>query len=372
MAKLTLNDLTTDRLTAISAINNNFTAIETAIENTLSRDGTTPNSMGANFDMNSYFITNLPTPTASGHAATKGYVDAVVSAGVVDTTLLGLAAMTPPTTNEMIYATATDTFATTASTSYGRSLLAAVDAAGARTLIGVGTGTGDMVSTNNLSDVADAPTSRSNLGVAIGSDVQAYDPGLTSIAGLTTAADRMIYTTASDTYAVTTLSAFARTLLDDADAATARATLGVGSGGGDMVSTNNLSDVASVPTARSNLGLGSMATQNSTSVAITGGTITAAANVSAEASGVLTAASANKIVNATAAITLNDSVFSAGDMIFVYNTTTSSLQVTDGMTTLRLDGTSTVSGNRSIARNGMAIVYFVGATEAVIGGGAVS
>ena len=56
---------------------------------------------------------------------------------------------------------------------------------------------------------------------------QALNDGLTSISGLTTAADKMIYTTASDTYAVTGLTSFARTLLDDADAATARGTLGL-------------------------------------------------------------------------------------------------------------------------------------------------
>lgn len=50
---------------------------------------------------------------------------------------------------------------------------------------------------------------------------------LTSIDGLTTAANKMIYTTASNVYATTDLTAFARTLLDDADAATAAATLEV-------------------------------------------------------------------------------------------------------------------------------------------------
>lgn len=55
---------------------------------------------------------------------------------------------------------------------------------------------------------------------------EAYDPALLSIAALTTAANKMIYTTASDVYATADLTAFARTLLDDSDAATARTTLG--------------------------------------------------------------------------------------------------------------------------------------------------
>ena len=58
---------------------------------------------------------------------------------------------------------------------------------------------------------------------------QAADAGLQSISGLTTAANKMIYTTASDTYAVADLTAAGRAILDDADAEAQRATLGLGS-----------------------------------------------------------------------------------------------------------------------------------------------
>ena len=93
----------------------------------------------------------------------------------------------------------------------------------------------------NLADLNNATTARTNLGVAIGSDVQAYDAGLDSIAGLTTAADKMIYTTASDTYAVTDLTAAGRAILDDADNAAQRTTLGLVA----VASSGDASDVTS-------------------------------------------------------------------------------------------------------------------------------
>jgi len=99
-----------------------------------------------------------------------------------------------------------------------------------------------------------ALAARSNLGLEIGVDVMAVDDGLLSIAGLTTAADKMIYTTASDVYAVADLSPFARTILDDANAATVRATIGAGTGSGDLLAANDLSDVDSASTALSNIG----------------------------------------------------------------------------------------------------------------------
>jgi len=59
-------------------------------------------------------------------------------------------------------------------------------------------------------------------------EVQPIDAGLTSISGLTTAADNIIYTTAADTYATASCTAAGRALLDDANAAAQRTTLGLG------------------------------------------------------------------------------------------------------------------------------------------------
>lgn len=65
---------------------------------------------------------------------------------------------------------------------------------------------------------------------------------LSSISGLVTAADKMIYTTALDTYAVTDLTSFARTILDDANAGAVQTTLGLVIGTNVQAFSQDLSD----------------------------------------------------------------------------------------------------------------------------------
>jgi hypothetical protein len=103
-----------------------------------------------------------------------------------------------------------------------------------------------LTNSNNLSDVSSTSTARTNLGLAIGTNVQAFDAELSAIAGLTSAAGKGIEFTGSGTAAVFDLTTAGKALLDDADATTQRTTLG----------------------------LGTIATQNANNVALTGGTIT--------------------------------------------------------------------------------------------------
>jgi hypothetical protein len=87
--KVTLSNVSSfvNDTTAVSTVNANSAAITTALDNTLSRDGTTPNAMGANIDMNSNRILNLPPPSSSGEPLRLADVSVLAGGSVTPSSL---------------------------------------------------------------------------------------------------------------------------------------------------------------------------------------------------------------------------------------------------------------------------------------------
>ena len=169
-----------------------------------------------------------------------------------DAGLLSIAAATTAA-DSFLYTTALDVYAVGTITTFGRSLVDDADASTARTTLGLGTlatQSGTFSGTSSGTNTGDQTAT--SLGLVIGTNVQAYDAGLLSIAAAVTAADKFLYTTALDVYAVGTITTFGRSLVDDADASTARATLG-------LVIGTDVAPVAS-PTFSGTVGIGNIAT----------------------------------------------------------------------------------------------------------------
>lgn len=85
MAKLTIPNINAD-YGATSTINSNFDLVETAVENTLSRDGTSPNNMTAVLDMGSNRVVNVAQPVDQNDAARLKDVSDSIATSLPDQT----------------------------------------------------------------------------------------------------------------------------------------------------------------------------------------------------------------------------------------------------------------------------------------------
>jgi hypothetical protein len=102
MAKLSLTDLVSG-YAAAAAYNANNTLIEAALENTLSRDGTSPNTMSANLDMNSNKITNLTDGTNNQDAVTYAQLAAASLASIASVDDLSDVTITSAASGDVLY-----------------------------------------------------------------------------------------------------------------------------------------------------------------------------------------------------------------------------------------------------------------------------
>lgn len=145
-------------------------------------------------------------------ATVSGLTEAALPPG-----LQSIGALTT-TENEFIYTTAANTYAVADISTFSRNILSQ------------STNTGWQ----------------SELGLVVGSQVQAYNALLQSISSVGITTDQMIYGTSAGTTSITALTAQARALLDDTTATEQRTTLGLGSiatedaPSGDIVGTTDI------------------------------------------------------------------------------------------------------------------------------------
>lgn len=194
MSKITLNSINSlqNENTAITLLNQNSNTITSAFDNTLSRDGSQPNQMLADLDMNSNDILNLNKLTTSelilnGEEVVTSDLSSLIPIpdGTILSNISGASAI--PTSNSLSSIMDHDVGNTVGNMVYrGASGWSSLNNGSSGQFLKWDTiptwealpGGGDMLSTNNLSDVASIQTSRRNIGVSVPdrTTLQTLDP----------------------------------------------------------------------------------------------------------------------------------------------------------------------------------------------------
>ncbi len=336
---------------------------------------------------NTSSITDGNTITFSGGTGITATVtqDGDALAYTLDTELQALSSVTSAA-DALPYFTGSGTASVTTLSSFGRTLIDDADAATARTTLDV-----DQAGTDNSTDVTLVTTTadylsiagqaitlgqidlttdvsgtlplanggigattaaggRTNLGLVIGTDVQAHGDILDDLSGLTQATDKLPYFDSATTAATTDLSSFGRSLIDDADAAAARTTLGV-----DAAGTDNSTDVTLVTTTADYLSISGQE--------ITLGLIDLANDVTGSLPN-------GNLANST--ITVSDGSNSTATALggtITFNGTANEVEVTEssGTITVGLPDDVTIGGSLTVTQNlnvlGTAVTFSVETTR---------
>jgi hypothetical protein len=256
VAKLTLTSIGS-RYGSIDALNANFQAIEDAIENTLSLDGTAPNGMEVNLDMNSRKIINLADPSNNGDAVSKGWLleqegnaaasaeAAALSASLAEDSAVEAAASAAAASGASASASAAAASASTATTQAGIATTQAGNASTSASNASSSASTASTAATNAGNAQTAAEAARDATLAAYDSFDDRYLGSKTSNPTLDNDGNALVggslyYNSVSAEMRVYTGSAWVAAYV---------------SGTGFLAAANNLSDLANTGTARTNLGV---------------------------------------------------------------------------------------------------------------------
>lgn len=177
MDKVTLTTVTSGYYDA-DAINANFQALVTAINNTISRDGTTPNTMSADLDLNGNYLLNQAADPTGDTFTFEG--DWATATDYSNNDIVYVTVATDGTNGGASYICRVSHTSGTFATDLAANKWSKIAARGA-----TGAGSGDMLAANNLSEVT-AATALTNLGIGNHNNLTVDGSGNVSVSGTLT------------------------------------------------------------------------------------------------------------------------------------------------------------------------------------------